>query len=372
MRVFMSTGEASGEMSAAALATAMRERAAGVTFCGIGSDRMRAAGFAITAETRGWASIGPVEAVAKVAPLFTVMWKHALALRARPPDLIVLVDFGAFNLRLARTLRLLRCRAPILYYFPPSAWLDRERPARAVARYTRPLTPFAHQRDFYRSLGLDVAYFGHPLVSLVPPRPPRPAPAPDAGTVALLPGSRRGEIERHLYRLVDAFDLLRAARPKLRGILSAADADADRLITAMLRSRGAEDTGRLELVRGSQPALDQADAAWIASGTAVLEAALREVPTVAFYVVSRSQVEIGRRVWSGPHVTLPNIVLGKEIVPELLQEDATPERLATALGRALDDPSEQLRGMRELRPLLGAPDALDRCAAYALDLASGA
>lgn len=370
MHVFMSTGEASGDVSAAALAAAMLEQTSGISFSGIGSDRMRTAGFRITAETRGWASIGPVEAIAKVPPLFAAMWKHALALRAHPPDLIVLVDFGAFNLRLAKTLRLLGYRAPILYYFPPSAWLDRERPARAVARYTRPLTPFEHQRDFYRSLGLDAAYFGHPLVSVVRPRPPRPLAPPDGGTLALLPGSRSGEIARHLNRLIDAFVLLRAARPRLRGIVSAADADAERQVGALLRTRGTEQTGPLNVVRGSGRAFDRADAAWIASGTAVLEAALREVPTVALYVVTPSQVEIGRRVWSGPHITLPNIVLGREVVPELLQDDATPERLASALGRVLDDPSEQLRGMRELRPLLGPPDALDRCAAFALDLAA--
>lgn len=371
MHVFMSTGEASGDMSAAALAGAMRALAPGIAFSGIGGDRMRAAGFDITAATRGWASMGPLEAIAKIPPLFVVMWRHAFALRARPPDLIVLVDFGAFNLRLAKTLRALGCRAPILYYFPPSAWLDREKPARAVARYARPLTAFAHQRDFYRSLGLDVAYFGHPLVSLVPPRAARPVAPAGAGIVALLPGSRRGEIHRHLERLVDAYALLRSSRPRLRGLVSAADDDAERVIASYLRERRDAPAG-LEVVRGSRAALDEADAAWIASGTAVLEAALREVPAVALYVVSPAQVEIGRRIWTGPFITLPNIVAGREVVPELLQDDASPPRLAAELLRLLADPSEQLARMRELRPALGPPSALERCAAYALEVASGA
>ncbi len=99
-------------------------------------------------------------------------------LRAAPQDLIVLVDFGAFNLRFAKTLRALGYRRPIVYFFPPGAWLDRERQARDVARHTVPLVPFEHQRDFYRSLGLGAAYFGHPLVSLIEPRGAAAAGAP--------------------------------------------------------------------------------------------------------------------------------------------------------------------------------------------------
>jgi lipid-A-disaccharide synthase len=123
------------------------------------------------------------------------------------------------------------------------------------------------------------------------------------------------------------------------------------------------------IVRGSGAALDEADVAWIASGTAVLEAALREVPTVALYAISPSQVKIGRKIWPGPHITLPNIVLGREVVPELLQDDATPERLAAAADAMLRDPFDQIRAMREVRSVLGPPDALARCAAYAVDVA---
>ena len=125
MRVFFGRGEASGDMLAATLAEAMRAFVPGAAFAGIGGERMVAAGFELTARTTGWASLGPVEALRRVIPLFFTMWRHALALRARPVDLVVLIDFGAFNLRLAKTLRALGYRRPILYYFPPGAWLDR-------------------------------------------------------------------------------------------------------------------------------------------------------------------------------------------------------------------------------------------------------
>src|ERR1700729_1547281 len=185
LRVFMATGEASGDMLAASLAEALREFVPGARFFGIGSERMERAGFRMTSRTAGWASLGPIEALAKIPPLLFNMWAHAVGIWVRRPDLVVLVDFGAYNLRLAKTLRLLRYRGPVLYYFPPGAWSDRGSQARKVAAFTVPLTAFAHQRDFYRSLGLEIAFFGHPLVSLVAPREPRPVAPADGGTIAL-------------------------------------------------------------------------------------------------------------------------------------------------------------------------------------------
>jgi len=368
MRVFFATGEASGDMLAASLANAMREFEPGARFVGIGSERMSAAGIGLTSRTTGWASLGFFAAVRRIPPLFANMWRHALWLRSSPWDLIVLIDFGASNLRFAKTLRLLGYPRPILYFFPPGAWLDNPKQARAVARYTTALTPFVHQRDFYESLSLPIAYFGHPLVSLVQPRPPR-APAPgDGGVVALLPGSRRAEIERHFGRLLRACRIVRARRPNASFIVGAADADTERLIAAELKRTFFDG---VRIVRGASAALDVADAAWIASGTAVLEATLREVPTVALYVIENAQVAIAKRVWRHPYITLPNILLEREVVPERLQDDATPERLAAALDELLRDPSAQLAAMRDVRAALGTPDALRRCAAFAVSLAGG-
>lgn len=370
MRVFFATGEASGDMLAATLAQAIREFVPGATFAGIGGERMLAAGFTLTTRTAGWASLGPVEAIRRIAPLFIDMWRHALWLRASPWDLLVLVDFGAYNLRFAKTLRGLGYRGPILYYFPPGAWLDRPKQAAAVVRYTLPLTAFAHQRDFYAGLGFGIAYFGHPLASLVEPRAVRPAAPSDGGVVALLPGSRRGEIERHLPPLLAACRLLRLRRPAVRFTIGASDGEA---LTQIERGLALDGTD-MTIVRGARAALDTADAAWIASGTAVLEATLREVPTVALYIVARAQAEMARRVWlrAHPYVTLPNILMQRECVPECLQEGATPERLARALETLLSNPAPQIAAMREVRATLGDAGALRRCAAFAVALASGA
>lgn len=374
MRVFVATGEASGDMLAAALATAMRARVPDATFAGVGSERMEAAGFELVTRTAGWAAMGPIEALKRIPPLFANVWRHAFWLRAKPWDLVVLVDFGAYNLRFAKTLRLLGYPGPILYLMPPGAWLDKPAQAAAVARYTTALTAFEHQRDFYQSLALPIAYFGHPLVSLVAPRPERPLAPAGGGTIALLPGSRLGELERHLPPLLGALRIVRARRPAAEFVIGAADGLSDRAIRRALKATFLPDfIGRglgVRVVDGARAALDSADAAWIASGTAVLEATLRDVPTVAFYVIAKSQVAIAKRVWRRPYITLPNLLAETEVVPELVQDDVTPERLADAIEALLADPTVQRAGMRAVRTRLGADDALERCADFALALAS--
>jgi len=285
----------------------------------------------------------------------------------------VLVDFGAYNLRFAKTLRLLGYRRPILYFMPPGAWLDKASQAAAVARYATALTAFAHQRDFYGKLGLPIAYFGHPLVSLVAPRAPRAAAPAGGGVIAILPGSRRGELERHLPPLLGALRIVRAARPRAEFVIGAADSESERTIAHALKATFLPSfAGRglgVRVVRGAREALDGADAAWIASGTAVLEATLREVPTVALYVIARSQVAIAKRVWREPYITLPNLLANADIVPELVQDAVTAPALADAIEPLLTDPARQVAAMRDVRARLGPGDALQRCAEFAADLA---
>jgi lipid-A-disaccharide synthase len=363
MRVFFSTGEASGELLAYDLLGAMRAQGATIEAEGIGDERLERAGVALWQRTRGWASLGPLDAIKKIPRLLAIMWGTALRLRRQPPDLVVLVDFGAFNLRLAKTLRRLGSRVPIVYYFPPAAWLDDVKRARVVAAVSRALTAFTHQRDFYTGLGLPIGYVGHPLVSTVPARTPRePAPA-GGGTIALLPGSRRGEIARHTPLLLDAFALVRAQRPAVRGVLVAVDDEAARAFEHALSLRSTQD---VRIVRSTRDALAEADAAAVASGTAVLEAALVGVPSLALYVLSDAQAKIARRVYKGRYITLPNLVLDAPVVPELLQEAATPDALAATLLALLERPAEQLARFADLRACLGPPDALERCAEFVL------
>jgi lipid-A-disaccharide synthase len=346
------------------LARAIRENDPQAQFEGIGTERMQAAGFRLWQDHTGWASMGPLAAIPRIPKLLAAMLRTAFHILTAKPDLVVLVDFGVFNLRLANTLRRFGYAGPILDVFPPGTWLDNAQKARRVAAVAVPVTAFEHQYDFYRGLGCRIAYFGHPLASRYRMRSMRASAR--GGIVAMLPGSRAGELRRHLPVLAAAFRTLQARRPHLRGVVGAADEQAERTIR---RAIDRERLSAVDVVRGVGPALEQADGAWVASGTAVLETALSGVPAVAIYVIPRILIWYGHRMIKHRFITLPNLVLGREVVPELLQERATPERLADALEALMVDPSAQHRAFVELREALGPADALERCARYAVDLA---
>ena len=369
MRYFFSTGEASGELAATLLAQEIRRIDPDAQFEGIGASRMRAAGFSLWRDHTGWATFGPFGAIPAVPKLLLALLATAAHIERRKPDLVVLVDFGAFNVRLAKLLRRMRYKGAVLDIFPPSTWLDREKAARAVSAVATPLTAFAHQRDFYRSLDLPIEYFGHPLAAQYVPRAPRLAPQPDGGIVALLPGSRPAELRHHVPVLIAAFKELRLRRPQLRGIAGAATPQIASALVQALREAGCSE---VEVAAGTQAAIAQADAAFVASGTAVLECVLSGVPAVAFYIVSPALARYFKRVYKRAYITIPNLVLDRPVVPELLQNEATPAKLAQTMHALLSDPAKQTSAFAELREALGPPDALQRCAQFAVELARAA
>ena len=354
----------------------MRAIRPGLTVAGVGGERMRAAGVDVMLDSVGaeWASMGPISAYFKIPWLLAVMLGLAERIRARRPRLLVCVDFGAFNLRMLEWLRFTGYRGAALYYFPPGAWLDNAAQARKVARVATVLTPFAHQRDFYRSLGLTADFAGHPLVEAIARRtgfarrdPPR---------IAVLPGSRRDEVAIMLPVLAQAASLANALWGAKFTVVAASGARAAQ-ISALWAAAGGP--AGIDVVRcDASDAVVDADLAWTASGTAVLEAALRGVPQVAFYKLTDALYRIARRrvphIVRGP-VTLPNLIAGHTVVPELLQYEFTPERLLQESRTLLDDPAAamaQANGYEEVRALLGPPDSLQHIAAHAVGLLDGA
>ena len=365
--VFLCAGEASGDLQASLLVAALRKSLPDVRVSAVGGERLRAAGADVVLDSvaAGWASIGHLRAYLKIPWLLAVMLGLAWRLMRDPPRLLVCVDFGAFNLRMLEWLRFCGYRGRALYYFPPGAWFDNAAQARKVARVCTPLTPFAHQAEFYRSLGLSIEYFGHPLLGAIAARAPRAVAVPP--TIAVLPGSRDDEVALHLPALAEAATGM--ARDKhARFVVVAA---TDTLAADLRAAWPAECGGAGAVVRDdAASAVTDADFAWVASGTAVLETALRGVPLIAFYRVSDAQYELVlRRV---PHlargpVALPNLVTGERIVPELLQAELTPERLRQITIESLDDPARReatARDYARLRNALGNADALDRIASY--------
>lgn len=366
MRYFISTGEASGELAGVVLARAVRALDPEASFEGIGGARMRDEGFVLWRDHRGWATFGPFEAFPRIPKMMREMHAAAARVKDADPDCLVLVDFGAFNVRLAYAARRAGYRGPIVDLFPPAAWLDRPAAARAVTVVAHAVTAFEHQRDFYVSLGLPVRYFGHPLVSQYRLRELPPAPPPDGGTIAFLPGSRASEIRRHVPLLARALARLRLTRPNLAVLAGSAPGGARALARAMRRSG----LNGVPIVEGAAQAAGSADAAFVASGTAVLECALLGVPPVAFYTLSPLLAFYGRFVYRGPFFTIPNLVMHREIVPEFLHKRATPHSLAGAMETVLKDPGAAYRELLELRAALGPSDSLERIARFVVETAS--
>lgn len=350
----------------------MRAIKPALTIAGVGGERMRAAGVDVELDSVGaeWASLGPISAFFKIPWLLTVMLGLAERIRARRPRLLVCVDFGAFNLRMLEWLRFTGYRGAALYYFPPGAWLDNAEQARKVARVATVLTPFAHQRDFYRSLGLAADFVGHPLVEAIARRDERPRRA--RPRIAVLPGSRRDEVAMMLPVLAQAASRASVLWGAHFAVVAASEARAAQ-ITSLWAAAGGP--AGIDVVRSdAADAVLDADLAWTASGTAVLESALRGVPQVAFYRLTDALYRIAQRrvphIVRGP-ITLPNLIAGRAVVPELLQYDFTPERLLEESRALLDDAgaaAAQANGYEEVRALLGPPDSLQRIAAHAAGL----
>jgi len=367
--VVLIAGEASGDAQAALLARAMRGIRPDLQFAGAGGDAMRAAGVQVLFDTTELAAIGPISVLLRLPKIYAAYLRMDSLLRSDPPGLLVPIDSGSVNLRLLARLRRRGYDGDIVYYFPPAAWLDYADTARRTAALAAPLTPFAHQRDFYRSLSLPIEYFGHPMVSAIVARSPRAVGDPIC--VAILPGSRREEVRYHLPVLARAAAALRSGRRAQFRIVAASNERA-RQIDEGWPQFGGPPEASIER-RPAVEVLADADLSWTASGTAVLEAALVGVPQVAFYVVSPAQYRIAQRripaIVSG-FITLPNLVLGRELVLELKQHDFAEERLLERSRSLLDDERErraQVEGYAELRSALGPPDALERIAAFMVE-----
>ena len=366
---FFAAGEASGDLEASLLAGAAKKIQPQLTLCGLGGERMRAAGVKLLYETTELASIGPLSIIPKIPQLWFLLHGLDRSMRRNSPGVFIPVDAGAFNLRLAKLLRQRAFSRPIIYYFPPGAWLDDWEKAKMVSALTYPLTPFAHQRDFYQKNDLRIAYFGHPLVSVIPPRASKALAA--RPVIAVLPGSRHEEVVHHLPVLArTAAELERVSGATFYAV--AASAQRERQILRDWRRFGG--ASAFFVTRESvAEALVQADLAWIAAGTAVLEAALLKVPQVSFYVLSKAQRRVAARVLPQhlqKRIALPNLVLDRDVVPELLQDDFTVANLRNRSLALLENEkfrSSQLSSYDELRAALGPPDSLERIADFVLD-----
>lgn len=373
LHVFLLTGEPSGDLHGAHLAAALRALAPATRLSGAGGPRMAAAGVELVARSEHWGAMGIPEALSKVPLLLRQMRRLTALLRADPPDVLVAIDFGAFNVRLLRRLRGSGLR--VVYYIPPGCW-SRARPAGDLPALADAIaTPFPWSAETLRAAGAHAEWVGHPIrdycaLTCTRDEARRRLGLDDARpTVAIIPGSRRAEL-RHLLPVF--LGAVRRLQPAPQVLLSVAPS----LGEAAIRRAVPSDLDVRYLDGLDYDRLQAADAALVTSGTATLETACVGVPMVVAYRASLAaylQYLLLLRGRLG-YMALPNILADAPVVPELRQYDATPDALAAALTPLLTDtPARraQLDAFARIRASLGDGHAVEKTARLVLDVAGG-
>jgi lipid-A-disaccharide synthase len=359
-------GEASGDKHGAHLVAELRALRPDWEFFGAGGDEMRAAGVETIVDAREMAIMGAFE-VAAALPRFLAAFRHLRdAARERAARATILIDWPEFNLRLAKRLR--RDGHRVFYYISPQVWAWRGYRVGAIRRdIERMLVILPFERDFYARSGVEVDYVGHPLLDSVRVGSSRAEFCArhllraEAPLVALLPGSRRSELKYILPPLLEAARQMAAGDPSLQFVLPLAPA----ILPAQIRT-DFDPPPSVHLVAGeTYDAIAAADLAVVASGTATLETALIGTPLIVVYRASALNWRLFRPLISVSQVGLPNLIAGREIVPELLQDELNAARLAPLITALLGDPARLARQREDLaavRARLGRPHASQRAA----------
>lgn len=374
-KVMMCVGEASGDLHGASVAAALRRRQQDIYIFGVGGGNMRQAGVDVRYDIAALGVIGIVEVVRNLRRLFRLRDELAALMDTERPDVLVLIDYPGFNMRLAKVAK--NKGIPVVYYISPSAWAWGRGRARAVAEtVTRVAAIFPFEAQVYREAGAAVTFVGHPLLDIVRPSLSREEgyrffhADPHRPVVLLMPGSRQQEINNLLPAMLDAAARLAAADSTLQFYLPLAST----IDPAMVDAIRAHQTVPVNITREmTYDLMHIATAAMAASGTATLELALMGVPTVIVYKVAPLTWLLGKMLVKIPHIGLPNIVAGRQVLPELLQGDATGEAIATALQPLLYDEVARARclaDLAEVRRRLGEPGAVERVARVVLEVAA--
>ncbi len=366
--LLMVAGELSGDMHGAALIRALRRRCPDLAVYGIGGPAMRAEGMETLYDAADMATMGVFEALWRL-PFFLRAFSKLLALtRQRRPDAVVLIDYPGFNLRFARKTHALGIKT--VYYICPQVWAwRRARIPRMAAILDRLLTIFPFEPPLFADTDLTVDYVGHPLVDELrafSATPPCDLPWQGSPRIALLPGSRPAEVRFMLPTLWRAAGLLQKDWPDASFIVAAPSEAIATLIRARLAGLNPAPVRWSVAVGQTREVLRQATAALVASGTATLEAALLGCPMLLVYKMAGLTWFLAKRVVETEHIGLANIVAGRRVCPEFLQNDARPLALKNALTPLLSDTPERARMLADFRAVqetLGDGGAADRAAA---------
>lgn len=367
--IMLIAGEASGDMRAAGLSRALKELAPSVRLSGIGGEYMRQAGVECFEDITELAVIGIAEVVKNLGRIKKVFDQTLKQIDKTHPDCVILVDYPGFNLRLAREIK--KRGIKVIYYVSPQVWAWREKRVLKIKKLVdRMIVLFPFERSIYSKYGMEVDYVGHPLVDEIIIRQDQKEVLKSIGlsvgktTIGLMPGSRAKEVDRHLSLMLEAAQKLFKQNKELQFILLKSSSVPLKLINDELSPYK-----HLPLKIYDGPTYDginAMDAAIVASGTATLECALLKKPMVIIYKTSWLTYAFARAVIKIPYIGLVNIVAGKKIAEELIQNNATAANIADALEAALRD-GQIVDELAKVKTSLGAPGASLRAAQIVLE-----
>jgi lipid-A-disaccharide synthase len=358
MKLAVVAGEASGDLHASEVVRELKKLAPGLTSFGIGGDLLAREGTLLLKHASEMGIVGLFNVIRHL-PMFRRAFSDLIArIEAERPDAVLLVDYPDFNLRVARRCKELGLR--VIYYISPQLWAWRSGRVRHIARYVdHMLVIFPFEEEFYRKHDVPVTYVGHPLVEQLS-GVRRSERKLDRLRIALLPGSRRHEVETLLPPMLEAVQILRRERDVEPYLIQAPTIEHDYL-EAIMKQAGVDVP---ILPHDGGEGVAAADVALSSSGTATLEAALLGTPVVVMYRLSRATYLLARRLVKLPHFSLVNIVAGKRVVPELIQGDVNGARIAEEV-RTLVEPAHYDHVRAELlaiREKLGEPGTAERAA----------
>jgi len=371
--LLISAGEASGDMYAARLAAALQQRA-NVALFGMGGPQMQSAGVDVVTDYREVSVVGITEILSHLPSLVRAMRRLVFEASVRHPPFAILTDFPGFHLRLARKLRPHRVRN--IYYICPQFWAWRPWRVRVIRRrFALALCIFPFEQQFFSDAGVPTQFIGHPLVGQVQATQSREEFCrqhqldPQLPVITVLPGSRHAELAQHMPGLREASAIIYHQRPAQFVVAAAARANL-----AELQSGWSTSLTVRVVENQTYNAVAAADAAIVSSGTATIEAALLNAPMVVVYRVTPLTALLAKPLVRTKFFSMVNLIAERPVVPELIQNDFTPQNVAKEILHLLNDSparAEMRIGLAEVRRRLGPPGAVDRAAAAIAALLEG-
>lgn len=364
-------GEASGDQHGAKLVKAMQQKSPALSFMGIGGPELRQAGVRILVDASELTVVGITEVFSRLPGILRAMRTFKKALKIHQPDILILIDFPDFNLRIAAAAK--KLGIPVLYYISPQIWAWRQSRVKRIKRlvdHMAVILPFEQQ--FYAENDVPATFVGHPLLDT--PLPPAEIAllVGDEGqpTIGLVPGSRENEIARHLPVMLDAADILKDRLKHATFIISQARSVDRQQLAAIVAGHPCRIN--MEIISdGIETVFERSDVLVAASGTVTLQAAIHGAPMVIIYKVSPISFMLGRALVRVPFIGLANLVAGRKLVPEYVQNDANAENIASALQDMLSD-RDQLAALKkqlvDLRDVMGGAGASERVAELAIGM----